>query len=143
MSYYDISQKLKTILETVRDGGGGRLSSVYDTLVPETTSYPYATISNGDANEKALDTSNNVALYRFTIRAVNVTQDKVAGEATMRRLADDILAELRKRANQTLGGTVDRFLPYTLTWGWEGGNTTGNRFFEISIEVLKDYSIDA
>ena len=73
---------------------------------------------------------------------MNVADDKVATEATMRKLADDILAELRKRANQTLGGTVDRFLPFSLTWGWENGSTVPNRYFEIKIEVLKHYSID-
>lgn len=142
MSYYAISQKLKTILETVRDGAGGRLAEIYDTQVPTSPEYPYATISSGDATEDTLDTELNKTLYRFTIRAVNVSEDKVATETTMRKLADDILAELRKRENQTLGGTVDRFLPYTLTWGYENGNTVPNRYFEIQLEILQHYSID-
>lgn len=142
MSYYDISQSLKNILIAVRDGAGGRLAEVYDTQVPTSPEYPYATISTWEATEESLDTSINQTLYRFTIRAVNVADDKVATEATMRKLADDILAELRKRANQTLGGTVDRFLPFSLTWGWENVVTVPNRYFEIRIEVLKHYSID-
>lgn len=141
MSYYDISQSLKNILIAVRDGAGGRLAQVYDTEVPESASYPYAVISNGDATEQSLDTSMNQTLYRFTIRCVNVAKDKVSAEATMRRLADDVMAELRKGANSQLGGTVDRFLPFTLSWGWENGNTVPNRYFDISIEVLKHYLI--
>lgn len=141
MSYYDISQSLKNILIAVRDGGGNRLAQVYDTEVPETTDYAYAVISNGDATEQSLDTSLNQTLYRFTIRCVTVAKDKVSAEATMRRLADDVMAELRKGANSQLGGTVDRFLPFTLSWGWENGNTVPNRYFEINIEVLKHYSI--
>jgi hypothetical protein len=141
MSYYDISQSLKNILITVRDGAGGRLAQVYDTEVPEGASYPYAVIANGDATEQALDTSMNQTLYRFTIRCVNVAKDKVTAEATMRKLADDILAELRKGANSQLGGTVDRFLPFTLSWGWENTGTVPNRYFEIRIDILKHYSI--
>ncbi len=140
MSYYAIADKLETILNTVK-ANGTRLAAVYDTQVPEAIEYPYATISNGDANEKALDNQFNITLYRFIIRVVNIGTDKVAVEATLRQLADEIMAELRKRENQTLGGTVDRFLPYTLTWGWEIGNTPGNRFFEINLEVMKDFSI--
>ena len=142
MSYFSIASSLKTILETVRDGVGGRLSAVYDTEVPEGASYPYATLTTGEATEEALDTSTNTTLYRFTIRAVNVAKDKATAEATMRKLADDILAELRKRANQTLGGTVDNILPFSLSWGWENGNTVPNRYFEIRLEILKNYSID-
>lgn len=142
MSYYDISQKLKTILETVRDGAGGRLAAVYDTQVPTTPGYPYATLSTGEATEESLDTELNSTLYRFTIRAVNVSEDKVATETTMRKLADDLLAELRKRENQTLGGTVDRFLPFSLNWGYESGSTVPNRYFEIRLEILKHYPID-
>jgi hypothetical protein len=142
MSYYTISQSLKTILETVRDGGGNRLASIYDTQVPTSPTYPYATLSTGEATEESLDTATNTTLYRFTIRAVNVAEDKVTTETTMRKLADDILAELRKRANQTLGGTVDRFLPFTLSWGWENGSTVPNRYFEIRLEILKHFSID-
>ena len=142
MSYYAISQSIKTILEAVRDGAGGRLAAVYDTQVPTSPEYPYATISTGEATEESLDTELNSTLYRFTIRAVNVAEDKVATETTMRKLADDILAELRKRGNQTLSGTVDRFLPFTLTWGYENGQTVPNRYFEIRLEVLKHYPID-
>lgn len=73
---------------------------------------------------------------------MNVAKDKATAEATMRKLADDILAELRKRGNQTLSGTVDNILPFSLSWGWENGNTVPNRFFEIRLEILKNYSID-
>lgn len=142
MSYTAIAQQLLDILETVKDWAGGRLAEVYDTQVPESTSYPYATITTGEATETTLDTSLNATLYRFTIRAVNVAEDKATTEATMRLLADDILAELRKRVNQELGGTVDNVLPYTLNWGYENGSTVANRYFEIKLECLVHYSID-
>jgi len=143
MSYYSIANEILDILETVRDAPGSRLASVYDTEVPTSTTYPYAVVSTGEATEEILDTSTNKTLYRFWIRAVNVADDKASTETTMRRLADDILAELRKRAHQNLGGTVDNVLPFTLSWWWENTSwTVPSRYFDIRIDVLKHYSID-
>ena len=59
----------------------------------------------------------------------------------MRTLADAILAELRKESHETFGGTVDRVNPFILSFGWETANQVPSRFFEIEIEVLKDYFI--
>lgn len=143
MSYYSIANEILDILETVRDAPGSRLASVYDTEVPTSITYPYAVVSTGEATEEILDTSTNKTLYRFWIRAVNVADDKASTETTMRRLADDILAELRKRAHQNLGGTVDNVLPFTLSWWWENTSwTLPSRYFDIRIDVLKHYSID-
>ena len=142
MSYTWIATKLKAILDIVQSTSP-RLAFVYDTQVPDSPSYPYATLSSGEMKEEELDTWSNIALYSFTIRAVNVAIDKETSEATMRWLADDLLSELRKRENQTLGGTVDRFLPYTLNWWYENSAwSVPSRFFEIKMEIMKNYSID-
>lgn len=102
MSFYAIGQSLKSVLDTVQAGGGNRLSVVYDYDAPDTgTGYPYATLTPKAAEEESLDTSTNQILYSFVIRAQDVQKDKATMEATMRRLCDDILAELRKRANIT------------------------------------------
>jgi len=141
MSFYAIGQNLKTILDTVKTNSG-RLANVYDYDSPDTdTGYPYATLTPKQAEEESLDTAFNQTLYKFVIRAVDVNKDKAVMEATMRKLADDILGELRKGANQTFGGTVDRVLPFTVSWGWENTNQLPSRFFEVSVEVLKDFAI--
>lgn len=141
MSFYAIGQSLKTVLDTVQTNSG-RLANVYDYDSPDTdTGYPYATLTPKQAEEEALDTAFNLTTYKFIIRAVDVNKDKTTMEATMRRLADDILAELRKQANQTFGGTVDRVLPFTVAWGWDTANQMPSRFFEVSIEVVKDFAI--
>lgn len=37
-------------------------------------------------------------------------------EARMRALADQVLAELRKKSNAHLGGDVERLAPFSVTW---------------------------
>ena len=141
MSFYDIGQQLKNILDTVQSGSP-RLKAVYDYPSPDTdTGYPYATITPKDAEETFLDTALNQTSYRFLIRAVDVGSDKAQMESTMRKLADDILGELRKEAHETFGGTVDRVEPFTVSFGWESTNQVPSRFFEIQVEVLKHYPI--
>lgn len=141
MSYYDIGQSIKACLDIVQAAVGSRLSVVYDFEAPDATGYPYATIAPKEGEEDILDTANNLATYRFLIRAVNVNKDKGVMEPTMRRLADDIMGELRKGAHQTFGNTVDRVSPFKISWGWETSNNLPSRFFEIEIEVMKDIPI--
>lgn len=72
MSFYDIGQQLKNILDTVQSGSP-RLKVVYDYPSPDSdTGYPYATITPKDAEETFLDTALNQTSYRFLIRAVDV-----------------------------------------------------------------------
>lgn len=90
------------ILTTVKTTSDN-LSAVfqYDPGYTDELGFPYACVVTKGVTEEALDTANNQALYRFTIRAVDVSTDKAQVETTMRGLADDLLAELRKRANMT------------------------------------------
>jgi hypothetical protein len=142
MSFHAIGQQLKAVLDTVQAAPGSRLAQVFDYAVPDAgTGYPYATVSPKQSQEESLDTAFNLASYKFTIRAVSVDKDKSAMEQTMRKLADDILAELRKRSHQTFDGTVDRVLPFTLSWGYESADGVPSRFFELEVEVLKDFAI--
>ena len=143
MSYYGISTALYNILSPLV-ATSPRLAAVYDTEVPSSPVYPYIVLAAGDAVEDELDTASNQTLYSYTIRAVTVAKDKDSMEDTMRQLADDVLAELRKRANQTLAGTADRFLPFTVSWGWSGeGTALPTRYWEIKMDILKDWSIDS
>lgn len=87
-----------------------------------------------------MDTVYNQALYRFIIRACDVNKDKAQLETTIRSLADEILAELRKRANLTFDGTVDRVLPFTVTFGWDNSQQVPLRYVEIGVDVLMNYT---
>jgi hypothetical protein len=60
-------------------------------------------------------------------------------ESTIRAVADDMLAELRKRSNMLLGGTVDRVLPFDVTFGFT--NDTPMRYVEIQIQLLANKAI--
>ena len=143
MSVYDIGGKLKAILDIVKNATGSRLAVVYDYDSPDTSDsgYPYATLTPKVVEEDSLDTATNKTLYKFLIRGVHCIKDKSTMEATMRRLCDDILAELRKGAHQTFDGTVDRVLPFHVDWGWETANQMPSRFFEITVEVEKLFDI--
>jgi hypothetical protein len=142
MSFYAIGQSLKSVLNTVQSAPSSRLAVVYDYDSPETgTGYPYATLTPKGAEEESLDTATNQTLYSFVIRCQDVQKDKSTMEATMRRLCDDILAELRKASNITFGGSVDRVLPFTVSWGWDTANQIPSRFFEIEVQVLRNFQI--
>lgn len=142
MSFYAIGNSLNTILTTVKNATGSRLQEVYNYDAPDTgTGYPYATIGTPEAEENVLDTATNETVYKFTIRSVDVNKDKANMEQTMRRLADDILTELRKAANQTFGGTVDRVFPFTVKFSWGMEGNVPSRICEIQVEVSKEFTI--
>lgn len=117
MSFDAIGSSIKAVLDTVQAAPGSRLATVYNHNNPDAgTGYPYATLTPKGSTEESLDTASNQALYSFIIRAIDVNTDKSAMETRMRKLADDILGELRKRAHITFDGTVDRVLPFTVSW---------------------------
>jgi hypothetical protein len=61
-------------------------------------------------------------------------------EDRMRTLCDDILAELRKKANQTITAKGLRILPFSVTWGWSDGQLP-TRIFEILVECQEYLAI--
>lgn len=142
MSFYDIGQELYDVLDTVKTGGT-RLAAIYNYQIASTEveAFPYAYVAPGPSEEKELDTASNQALYNYTIRATDVYTDKAATEVTMRQLADDILSELRKRVNQNLGGLADR-VHFNTQFYSDTGNGSPVRYFEISVEVMRNFSID-
>ena len=142
MSFYDIGQELYDILVYIRDNTT-RLDSVYNYPVPsnDAEGFPYAYVTPGTWDEKELDTASNQALYNYTIRATDVGKDKASMDITIRQLADDILSELRKRGRQDLGGIADR-LRFSTQFYWDTANGTPLRYVEISVEVLRNFSID-
>jgi hypothetical protein len=75
------------------------------------------------------------------LRAVDVGKDKTTTETTVQTLADAILAELRKRANITLGGIADRILPFRVSFKWDNNGQTPFRYCEIEIDILVSHNI--
>ena len=142
MTYVSIATKLKAIIDTVRDAGSSKLATTYNYDAPttdETTGFPYAMISTWPVTEEVLDTRTNKVLYTFVIRACDANTDKADMETNMRGLADDILAELRKRSHLFLDDTVDRILPFQVSWSWGDSQGVQMRIFEIRIEILSHY----
>ena len=139
MSYTSIAAKLATILENVKNVGGSKLASYYTYENPQSDSTPFAQIMTGEAEETMLDTTTNEVAYRYKIRFIDINADKADMEATMRTLADQVLAELRKSTNELLGGEAVRFLPFKVTWGWDTGNQTPSRFFEVEMEAIETF----
>lgn len=81
MSFVSIPQSLLAILNTVKAAPGSVLQEVIDTDLPETVSgYPYVILTPGETTEESQDTAYNQTLYNFTLRAVDVSTDKVARE---------------------------------------------------------------
>jgi ABC-type enterochelin transport system ATPase subunit len=78
------------------------LAIVYNYDVKEITKYPCAIISVKDGDEEELDTKNNLLKTRYIIRVQDQNVSVATMEARMRTLCDSILAELRKKANQTI-----------------------------------------
>lgn len=144
MSYVTIASELLDIITTIKNRPSAYLSEVfwYDPGYTDDSGFPYACVVSRGGTEENLDTATNQALYRFSIRACDVNKDKAQTETTIRSLVDEILAELRKRANIQFGGAVDRVLPFEVSYGWDNGTQTPIRWAEIQIDVLMHHSID-
>ena len=94
-----------------------KLASVYNYEVKTYDSVPSATITPLDTIETVLDTVNNQDDISFRIRVVDKNKSVALMEARMRTLCDAIIAELRKKTNITLGGTICN-MTFNITWGW-------------------------
>ena len=143
MSFITIAQKLKDILDTVKNASGSALSATFDYDPGYTSSlgFPYACVVNKTAEEEALDTANNQTLYHFVLRVCDVNSTKTQVEQNIRNCADQLLAELRKRENMTFGGTVDKVYPFQVNFFWDNSQQTPMRVCEITVDVLMHYSI--
>jgi len=141
MSYVNITSKLFEIMETVRDDSNLAVVFNYDPWFTDESGFPYSCIVTNTATEESLDSCNNQTLYQFLIRTIDATKSKVITETVLRTICDRFLTELRKRENITLGGVVDRLLPFEVTWWWDTSNQTPMRYFEISITALCHNSI--
>lgn len=143
MSYKLVGDALYNILVDIKNSPTSGLVDAfpYDNPDGGSNGYPYAIVTPAPGQEKELDTATNFALYRFIIRATNVSKDKAGMEDNMRTLADDILSELRKRGRQDLGGIADR-MTFDTSWSWDSTNNTPTRLFEIEVSVERHHSID-
>lgn len=141
MGYYSIGQKLKTVLDTVKNAVGSGLAAVYEYDIQTSDEKPFACIITSGATEEMLDTQTNQTVYNYKIRVIDTDKNKSTLENNMRQLCDDILAELRKEANETLQGEAVRFLPFTVEWTWSGSQDTFSRIFEINIEIVELFDI--
>lgn len=139
MGYKTIWDSIYTIINSLV--ASTKLTAVYNYDAKGSESYPYAIITTKDWSEDMLDTSTNYSEFKFIIRVVNVNKDVSNMEAVMRQLCDDIFTELRKGANKTLSGTVDYFLPTSVSWGWWDSQEP-TRVFEISVEVKKIFDMN-
>lgn len=118
-----------------------KLTAVYNYDAKGSETYPYAIITTKDGTENMLDTSTNYSEFNFIIRVVNINKNVSTMEDVMRQLCDDIMTELRKGVNKTLSGTVDYFLPTSISWGWADGQEP-TRVFEINVEVKKIFDMN-
>lgn len=73
----------------------------------------------------------------------DLSRDTVNTEAKMRLLCDNIVAELRKEANETLGGIAKRVIPRGINWYWVTNERQdgSNRIFEIILEIQEEFAI--
>jgi len=113
--FTNITWALYTILNNLVSST--TLTAVYNYDVKTYNSFPTATISPVDWEEIFLDTANNQDNLVFKIRVVDQNRDIAVMEARMRTLADSILTELRKKANQTLWNSVC-MVDFSITWWW-------------------------
>ena len=142
MSYVSIASKLKDVIDIVRDASGSKLATTFDFDSPttdQTTGFPYAMVSTWPMDEDMLDSATNEALYTFVIRACDANKDKATMETNMRGLADDILAELRKRVHLFLDDTADKVLPFKVEWSWTNNGDVPMRVCDIRIQILYHY----
>jgi len=110
-----ISNELYTIINSLV--ATTKLASVYNYDVKTYDSVPCATITPLDTVETVLDTITNQDIVPFRIRIVDKNKDIANMEARMRTLADEVLAELRKKTNITLNWATLN-MTFTVTWGW-------------------------
>jgi len=113
--FSEISNELYTIINSLV--ATTKLASVYNYDVKTYNSVPCATITPLDIVEIPLDTVTNMDTVPFRIRVVDKNKSVESMEARMRTLADELLAELRKRENITLNWTVCN-INFGVTWGW-------------------------
>lgn len=145
MSFVNIANQIYDILVDIKDAPSAYLAEVFnhDPGYTDDSGFPYACVINRGATEEHLDTATNQTLYRFVVRACDVNKDKAQTETTVRSLVDEVLAELRKREHINFGGTVDRVLPFEVTFGWsENTSQVPMRWAEIEVNVLTHFSID-
>lgn len=141
MGYSTIWIAIKAILDSLVSTT--TLAVVYNYDAKTSDNYPYAEIIVSDASEEFLDTANNLSTKNFIIRVTDLSRDLSNTEAKMRLLCDNIVAELRKEANETLGWIAKRVLPKWINWYWVTNERQdgSNRIFEINLEVLEEFSI--
>ena len=94
-----------------------KLAAVYNYDVKTYNSVPAATITPLDTTEVVLDTVTNMDTIPFRIRVVDKNKNVETMEARMRLLADNIIAELRKKENITLNWTACN-MTFWIVWGW-------------------------
>lgn len=111
----------------------------YDPWFTDDSGFPYACLITKGATEDNLDTAYNQITYTYIIRICDANKDKSTMETTIRAVADDMLAELRKRSNMLLWGVVDRVLPFEVSFGFT--NDTPMRYVDIQIQLLANKAI--
>jgi len=89
------------------------ISVVYDYYEPSVSGYPAVVFDITDNADSFLTTTENLIKITFSAYVlVEIYQDGIS-DATdlLDGVTDDLIAELRKTSNMTLGGTVDWISP--------------------------------
>ena len=110
-----ISNEIYTIINSLV--ATTKLAAVYNYDVKTYDNVPVATITPLDTAETVLDTVTNMDVIPFRVRVVDKNKNVATMESRMRTLADEIIAELRKKENITLNGSVCN-MTFWITWGW-------------------------
>ena len=112
---FDISAtraQLKTLLSTLV-GSGQPLAYVYDFANPNIEGYPAVLFDVTNENANTLDDTNNIREITFTIWITQEIQGN--GQETAKDILDNAVNQviniLEKKANWTLGNTVDWTIP--------------------------------
>jgi len=126
------AEKLTDILSSLI--GSTKLQAVYNYDIKQVDVYPIAIVRVKDGESDFFDTTNNEMTSSYTIAIVNENKTVATSETVMRELVDDVLLELNKKENLTLGGTVNRIIPRNISWGWSETNESV-RICDITIEV--------
>jgi hypothetical protein len=130
--YKENAQKLADILTSLI--AGTKLQAVYNYDVKQTDVYPFAMVRVKDGESDFFDTSENQMISSYMISIVNENKTVATSEVVMRELVDEVLLELHKKENLTLGGTVNMIIPRNIVWGLSETNESV-RICDITIEV--------
>ena len=143
MSYTVLTTKLGEVLEAVKNASWSKLATWYSYPDPESNETPYATIDTVGSSEQPLDTNSNLVTYEYRIRIISreLSTGRQVLEETLRKVVDDVNAELRKRTNILFGGASVKSYSVETQWWANFWNSPSVRYADIKIMIEEIYQI--